>query len=349
MFHTPSTLRRPLAAAGAAIVGLAATVALSSPASAHHPLVTGTPSCVDGAWQVDWKVTNSEQDLDGDLTGVTFTPAFASETVTVGATLPKAGAALTTTQPLDLGVTEATLAVSAHWIRDGKDIDARGTATVSVPRGGCKTAKPAVAFNPDCAGQVSVVVSNGAEATKALRYDIVAANLEEAVASGTVQVGESSEPVVVPPDAGEITVRSGRTEIGSYTWTEPKGGCVPALEIASSCDDLTITVANPPNGLDFDLAFTPSTGSARTVKIEKGESATVTFPASEGLTVTLSVGDEDLRTVTWEKPSGCDSGGATLPTTGPEAGVIAGSAGALLALGGALFFVARRRRLRFTA
>jgi len=61
VFHIPNALRRPLAVAGAAIVGLAAAVVLGSPASAHHPVVSGSSSCVDGKWQVDWTVANSEK------------------------------------------------------------------------------------------------------------------------------------------------------------------------------------------------------------------------------------------------------------------------------------------------
>ncbi|MDG4823537.1 LPXTG cell wall anchor domain-containing protein [Asanoa sp. WMMD1127] len=356
MFHIPSALRRSLAVAGAAFVGLAATVALGSPASAHHPEVSGTATCVEGKWQVDWKVANSEQDLDGDLTGVRFSPDFQSDTVKVGAALPAfkgKDSVLRASQVLDAGVTSATLSVDAHWVRNGKDVNGTRSATVTVPERGCRTSKPSVTFTDDCAGQVTVVVSNGAEATKALRYTVWTEGGDEPVAKGTVEIGKSSEPIVVPPTSEEepvkVIVKSGRTEIGAHEWTEPEGGCVPDIEIKPTCDELSITVTNPPNGLEFDLVFTPNTGEPQTMKVTKDSTNTVTFKAAEGLVVTPSVGEEDLEPIAWTKPDNCDEDTPTLPKTGVNAGALAGGAGGLLALGGAAFYLARRRKLRFTA
>ena len=76
----------------------------------------------------------------------------------------------------------------------------------------------------------------------------------------------------------------------------------------------------------------------------------MTFPGSEGLTVTFGEG-RPARTPYGrrEKPDNCGGGGGSLPTTGPKAGLIAGGAGALLALGAGLFVFARRRRIHFSA
>ncbi|MEV4623624.1 LPXTG cell wall anchor domain-containing protein [Asanoa sp. NPDC049573] len=353
MFQIPTALRRPLAVAGAAVVGLAAAVVLGSPASAHHPVVSGTASCVEGKWQVDWTVANSEKDLAGDITGVTFTPTATSETVKVGAVLPAYtgnDAVLKTTQTLDVSVTEATLSVSAHWLRNGKNINATKSATVTVPRGGCRTAKPGVTFTDDCTGDVTVVVSNGTEATGKLRYAVQVDG--KSVAKGVVEIGKSSEPIVVPAGEGDtppvITVVSHGKEIGKHSWTEPEGGCVPDIEIEQTCDTLGITVINPPNGLEFDLVFTPNTGEPQTMKVEKGKTAKVTFDASEGLVVTPSVGEDELEPIAWTKPASCEAT-PTLPKTGANTGAIAGGAGGLLVIGAGLFLIARRRRLRFTA
>ncbi|HTF06619.1 MAG TPA: LPXTG cell wall anchor domain-containing protein [Asanoa sp.] len=353
MFQIPTALRRPLAVAGAAIVGLAAAVVLGSPASAHHPEVSGTASCVEGKWQVDWTVVNSEKDLAGDITGVNFTPTATSDTVKVGAALPAytgPDAVLRTTQTLDITVTSATLSVDAHWVRNDKNINATKSATVTVPKGGCRTSKPEVTFTDDCTGQVTVVVSNGTEATEKLPYDVQVDG--KSVAKGTVEIGKSSEPIVVPAGDGEtapaIRVVSGEKEIGKHTWTEPEGGCVPDIAIEQTCDELSISVTNPPNGLEFDLVFTPNTGEAQTMKVEKGKTAKVTFDASEGLVVTPSVGEENLEPIAWKQPADCEAT-PTLPKTGANTGAIAGGAGGLLVIGAGLFFIARRRRLRFTA
>jgi LPXTG-motif cell wall-anchored protein len=353
VFHIPSAVRRPLAVAGAAIVGLAAAVAFGSPASAHHPEVSGTATCVEGKWQVDWEVANSEKDLAGDIVTATFDPAFESDTIKTGATLPAfqgADSVLKATQTLDVNVTKASLTVEAHWKRGKKDISSTKSATVNIPKGGCGTAKPAVTFTDDCAGQVTVVVSNGAEATQALRYSILVDG--EAVSKGTVPIGKSSEPFVVPGNEDgtpvKVEVKSRGEVIGSHDWKGPEGGCEPEVAVDQTCDELSISVTNPPEGLEFEVVFTPSTGEPQTMKVEKGKTATVTFAASEGLVVTPSIGDEELGSIAWTKPADCEAT-PTLPKTGANAGAIAGGAGGLLAVGGALFYVARRRRLRFTA
>jgi LPXTG-motif cell wall-anchored protein len=142
-------------------------------------------------------------------------------------------------------------------------------------------------------------------------------------------------------------VKTGREDEQTHTWKEPAGGCVPDQSDEQTCDELTISITNPPNGLEFDLVFTPSTGEPQTMKVEQDKTASVTFPGSAGLVVTPSVEGVDLKPVSWTKPAGCDT--PTLPKTGANAGAIAGGAGGLLLAGGALFYVARRRRLRFTA
>ncbi|MEV0716751.1 LPXTG cell wall anchor domain-containing protein [Asanoa sp. NPDC050611] len=358
MFRIPSVMRRPLAVAGAAFVGLAAVVVIGSPASAHHPEVSGTASCVEGRWQVEWTVRNSEQDLAADITGATFSPAFTSDTIKVApGQLPAyQGEAdvLRTTQVLDLSAKKATLEVSAHWKRGKRDINATRSATVHLPKGGCRKSVPEVAFTDDCAGQVTVVVSNEENATRKLRFKVLVAGSDKPVATGEVAPGESAEPIVVPVGGDKTkeirVVAAGGKEIDSHKWSEPEGGCVPETEIEQTCDQLSIAVINPPNGLEFDLVFTPNTGEPQTMKVEKGRTATVTFPASPGLVVTPSVNGEDLdETISWTKPEGCDEDTPTLPKTGANAGAIAGGAGGLLLAGGALFYLARRRRLRFTA
>ena len=70
------------------------------------------------------------------------------------------------------------------------------------------------------------------------------------------------------------------------------------------------------------------------------------------MTVAVEGFEDDAETIAYEQPADCDtegSGGGTLPVTGAAAGGIAGGAGLLLALGGVLFFMARRRKVKFTA
>ncbi len=87
----------------------------------------------------------------------------------------------------------------------------------------------------------------------------------------------------------------------------------------------------------------------KTLTVAPGESKSVTFPASEGLTVNRSAeGYEGAEPVTWTQPKGCGGGGGGLPVTGAAAAGIAGTAVVLVGVGAGLYLMARRRRLTFT-
>lgn len=137
---------------------------------------------------------------------------------------------------------------------------------------------------------------------------------------------------------------------------EPK----PILE--EDCTTITIGLENPKDGKEITLKFKTSKGEERTTVIAPGETKTEKFSAVPGFTVTVTpIGIEggSTETITYEQPANCDtsgsgSGGGSgsdsgLPVTGAAAGTIAGGAGLLLALGGVLFFMARRRKVKFTA
>lgn len=124
------------------------------------------------------------------------------------------------------------------------------------------------------------------------------------------------------------------------------------------CDSLTITIDNPtPEAVG--LSFQPSTGDSVDVEVAGGQSATVAFPASAGLTVDVlyqghSIVDPDqpieITAAGWAELT-CDDGGEAgdLPATGVPIGLVIGGAALLLALGAGLFLLARRRRITFTA
>jgi LPXTG-motif cell wall-anchored protein len=134
----------------------------------------------------------------------------------------------------------------------------------------------------------------------------------------------------------------------------------PTGEWDFDCQDLTISFTNPSKE-ELTLTFVPSVGEPADVTVPGGESVGVEFPSSAGLTVEILLGEEpvtleepvEITPAAWEA-SGCEddegSGeGGGLPETGAPTALIAGGALALLALGGGLFLVARRRRVTFTA
>jgi LPXTG-motif cell wall-anchored protein len=120
---------------------------------------------------------------------------------------------------------------------------------------------------------------------------------------------------------------------------------------------MTIGLDNPADGVKFTLDFATSKGEERTLVVNPGEKKSETFSAAPGfsvkLTYTATVEGEtfsDTTTLKYEQPEDCDGGnGGGLPVTGAAAGGLAGGAGALLAVGAGLFFMARRRKVNFTA
>ncbi|GAA4448686.1 hypothetical protein GCM10023170_031970 [Phytohabitans houttuyneae] len=351
MNRTKLSSRQPIAALGAAVLGLAAAVALSSPASAHHPIVSGTGSCIiDGEWKATWTVFNSEDDLEGKIVKVEPT---AVEGIAEGATLPRSiDGGLTGKQTLSAETESVTLKVKVRWKRDGVIHTkwAEGTAT---PRKHCGE-KPDATFTPECDGSVVVTLDN-TKGTRKAKMTVSAGEFSESV---EVPAGQTLGGIVVPAGSGEITVVKGEKVIKTYTWEKPGDCGLPTPSDKSTCDELVYILENPKDGRDITVTLTPNTGAPQTITAKPGETKEARFPAAEGLVVVPSVGEAQGKPITWEKPDNCATpppppgeggGGPELPVTGVAAGGIAGGALVLLAIGAVLFFMARRRRTTFTA
>ncbi len=132
----------------------------------------------------------------------------------------------------------------------------------------------------------------------------------------------------------------------------------PEPIFAVDCDTMTIGLDNPADGTKITLKFKTSKGETRTLVINPGEKKSETFSAAPGfsikLTFTATLDGKPLTettTIEYEQPEDCDDSGSGggLPVTGAAAGGIAGGAGALLVVGAGLFFMARRRKVKFTA
>jgi LPXTG-motif cell wall-anchored protein len=339
------SLRRPIAVLGAAVLGLTAAVALSSPASAHHPVVSGKGGCViDGKWEATWTVINSERDLEGKIIAVEPGPV---EGIAADATLPKAGDGPLTGKQTVTGDDPVTLKVTVRWLRDGQVIE-------STKEGVAKPSKKcaAASFEPECDGTVVVTLDN----TKGKRETTLTVTAKDFAEEHEVPAGETKSGIVVPPGAGEITVKQGKKLVGKYTWQNPGDCGEPTGEVASTCDELIFTLANPKDGKTITVTFTPNKGEAQTLTIAPGETKQAKFAAAEGLEVVVSSEGVEDETFAWEKPEKCETpppggggGGPELPKTGVAAAGIAGGALVLLAIGAVLFFMARRRRMTFTA
>jgi LPXTG-motif cell wall-anchored protein len=134
---------------------------------------------------------------------------------------------------------------------------------------------------------------------------------------------------------------------------EPSTPAEPTPIKKADCDSLTLGLKNPADGEDITLVFKTSKGETRELEVPAGSEKTTKFSADEGFSVEVSAkGLEGSTKVEYEQPEGCAGQGAgepELPVTGAAVGGIAGGAGLLLAVGGVLFFMARRRKVKFTA
>jgi LPXTG-motif cell wall-anchored protein len=144
LFKSP--VRRTTAILAGAFFGLAGAVAIAAPASAHHPEVNADSACVNenGTWTVKWTVTNSEDDLTADVTGVETEPEGSTFTgIKVTDTLPRSGdGALHGVQTVPADAESAKLTVHAHWKRDGNDINADKSGWTRKPGDKCETDTP---------------------------------------------------------------------------------------------------------------------------------------------------------------------------------------------------------------
>jgi LPXTG-motif cell wall-anchored protein len=327
-------LKRAQTVTAGAVLGLIGVASFAGPALACHPLITPVESCVnaDGTWVVTWQVATSERNLDGTVTEVKANPADSTVTgIVVGAAIP-ANKTITGEQKLPASADTASIAVTAEWDSfRGKIVNTRESREVRKPETKCESDTPPPP--PTTAPTPTQPTPSSPSPTPSSSVSTSAS------ASPSASVSTSASP---SPSAPPVPV------------TEPQ------FVYDATCDTLTVGIEVPEDWSEGDLTvtFTPTTGAAKTVVAKPGETKTVDFPASEGLKVTATPkGHEDeAATVTYERPADCDSsggggsdGGGNLPKTGAAVSTWAGGAVALLAIGAGVFFLARRRKVKFTA
>ncbi|GGO30653.1 LPXTG cell wall anchor domain-containing protein [Micromonospora parathelypteridis] len=332
-----SPLRRVAAIAAGALIGLTGAATFATPALAHHTTVSGTAcaTATKGVYLVDWKVVNSERDLEATITKVWTPSGTAIDGIAAGRKLPANGKVTgvqTTTKNSKLD-----LKVTAEWIRDGKRITntASGTAEVSKKCTKPPTASPTpspTTPTPSPTVTPTVQPSSPAPTTPA----------------PTTPVPTSPVPTSPTPQPSEPT--------GPLVPEEPNA---PVFEIIFDCDSLVVTADNPADGVAETVVLTSEKNVVKKLELVPGKKTEVSFEAYEGLTVTPSIEGEQsdpAEAVKWVKPADCTPGQGggdkdepALPLTGAATGGIIAGAVVLLAAGAGLFVMARRRRVRFTA
>lgn len=372
-----SKLRRTTSLIAGTVLGLAGVVAFAAPASAHHSIVSGTPKCdtATGEWVVTWDIETVSphqapnyrfRQFDVTPAGSTVTNVADQTAIVATDTHPQtfpytSNQALIGEQRLPGSATSASLTVKAQWNNRVNDRDAHsatvefdGTCTKDAPKPDAKLANT-------CEG-VTVTLFNGEDAKVDAVFTVKGDN--DFSKTVTVKAGKDGVTVDVPAkDAGNIVVTEKNSDKavleGKY---EKPSECTPEdnadRTFQATCDSLIFGIDNTEGKGTITATFTPNKGDAQTLTVKGGEKGEVTFKGEKGLEVAISEAGEDVGSISWdaEKPEDCDAPPATppgddtgLPVTGAAAGGIAGGAAALLALGAVLFFVARRRRVKFTA
>ncbi|MCC3762129.1 LPXTG cell wall anchor domain-containing protein [Glycomyces sp. TRM65418] len=369
------TLKRVLGLTGSVMLGLAGAVTFASAAQAHHPDVTGTPTCLpDGSWQVEWAVVEGdwhnkpadleawidtvESDSDAEITGAfTLGTTFGDKVKLPDPELDEAP--ITATQVLDAGVESVSLKVATKW--SNERTDPGEPVTVEKPDTGCQpdpepeTPEPALTHHSDCFG-ITVTVSNGNP---------------EALSTFTISTG-SGEDIVVTPEVDEPytesffveDVEAGLTvtvvvDDGEPTVIEWEGlPTCPTIESTVTCEGLEVTVTVPENGTETTFTFAAGEGDPIVVTVAPGATETVFIP---GIGTELEISYEadagkfyETGTLYWAKPVECDeespapsetpSAQPQLPTTGSSLTIMISSAAALIVAAAAIFLIMRRRR-----
>jgi LPXTG-motif cell wall-anchored protein len=353
-----SVRRRVLAVAASAAVGIVGAIVLASPASAHHSEVKGVPVCdtTTGEWVVTWTVTSvAPPGVDFyRLVDVQLTPEGSSVSniaVTEGRGFPHStGAPLVGEQRLPGDAESASLGVKAKWNNRFEETDLKwgevrfgGPCEVETPPPG-----PGVNDVPTCE-DLTVTIANPSDG-------------EEVTVNLTASSGEDENITIAPGETESRTFPAAEDLTYEVTldgellkkggWQEPADCEEPEVEMPSTasrpdCDTLTVEVTNPLEDQAIEATLTSGDETA-TLTIAPGETGEATFDAEEGTVVTVTIGDESEE-IAWTEPDDCDGAGGGLPVTGASTGIVAGAALALLAVGGGLFLVARRRRITFTA
>jgi hypothetical protein len=312
------------------VLGALGTVALASPASATTTKLTYEVKCGPEAETalIAWTVENevpadaTVKDLNRTLEGLANGDTLKGKSKTTG------------TEVVKQSDKKVTLKLQVDWGR----VDKWLLATADVSKLDC-TPQPTAEFTDKCDGTTVVKVSN----PKGGKPARIAVNgYGEWAERKDVEPGDVWEVTVPAKNAQHVRVKfPGGDHIVDHNWKSPEE-CYSVTH-KSSCDKLTITVAN--EGVETLKATVKVGDKEETTEIPAGKSDTATFEGAEGLVVTLTVGKKS-KEIKYTKPADCTP---LLPVTGVNAGLLAGAAFVLVSGGAGLFFVARRRRIRFAA
>ncbi|MFI5931343.1 cell wall anchor protein [Actinoplanes sp. NPDC051494] len=253
--------------------------------------------------------------------------------------------------------------------------------------GGSKACQsPAVEPLSSCDGSITVNLSNTGELSRyPVDFTVKAGEFSRTV---TVAPGKG-DTVEVPAGSGTVTVTADGLDTVTYDWERPADCPQPSLTVENDCKTVTVTVTNPEGvtpatatvtyggesksltvapGESGNVTFPAGEATEATVVFEGQKPATIAVEAKEcgengggtpspspsaSASASATASPSPSTTPSGDGSTGGNAGGddteGGLPVTGAAAGGIAAGAVALLVAGGVLFFLARRRKVKFTA
>jgi hypothetical protein len=314
------------------VLGAIGTVALGSPASATNSKVSYELECgkEPGTVVIAWTVENEVRNKDAVVGNLNRTLDGIADGQTI-----KAKESATGTEVVNVADNEKVeLKLTLKW-GHGEPVWVGKTADLTKIE--CKP-QPKVDFTDNCDGTVLVKVTNtGKDVVK-----IAVNGKGEFVERKEIAPGETWEVTVPADNAEHVRVKyPGGEQIADHHWAKPD--VCYSVKHESTCDELIITVTN--EGAKALKASVAVGDDVADTVIEPGDTHEIKLDAAAGLVVTLTVAGKSSE-IKYAEPDDCTP---LLPVTGVNAGLLAGAALVLVSGGAGLFFVARRRRIRFAA
>ncbi|GAA0458499.1 hypothetical protein Ade02nite_07860 [Paractinoplanes deccanensis] len=359
-------LRRTGAVLAGSLIGLTGVAVFAAPASAHAPVLSGETSCIKGGdtWHIDWSIAN-DYTADANITVLdkrssngTPVTVTGAEVGTFVAKAPRRGTngpALTATTDVSTSVRWVELTVVMKWTDGYSNWDRPKVVKVYKPNK-CTTPTTPPTTQPTTPPTTPPTTAPTTEPTT------TPPTTEPTTEPTTTP--PTTEPTTEPTSGPPVTPTSPSSTptptppvlpVPTPSTTEP-AEFTPILE--EDCDTITIGIDNPANGIEWQIGYETSKGEKRNITVAPGEKKAEKFSATEGfwvkVTLAVTIDGEtysDFTQIDYTKPADCEEGGSGggLPVTGAAAGSIAGGAAVLLAIGGVLFYMARRRKVKFTA
>lgn len=358
--NTTSRGRRLLAGAAGLVIGAAGALAMAAPASAHVPKVSGSAECdtTTGEWVIQWSVNSFSEDGEGfagTITNVTVVPPAPALTISLtDARVP--------------AQTEGSLQEEVRVPGDTPQASLRVTVDFGEPDGNDETTSPTEVI--DLSGQECTADGGGgggdeppddqlppelaADFFPVINCDFIVFFVNNRDEADGLSVAFTPNQDAVhghAPDFLPFLDEFLDSEPGTVVEIPDDAGLVTDGDNVGPIDAGETTAAFGPfaPGDAHAHGFEAAPGLVITVDLMVGDEP-VEFEGGNEFAFDELIGDLDCDEDGGEGDGDGegDGEGGELPVTGSSTGLFVAGAAALLALGGGLYLVARRRRVTFT-